>query len=104
MPAEDSLHLEFWGLLRGYKFKSSQRAWGGGYCSPCCWSLLLHLLLLLLLDGWMAGLLDGWMAGLLDGWMAGLVDGWMAGLVDCWIAGDWLLVVGLLGCWLKISQ
>jgi hypothetical protein len=44
LSAEDSLHLEFWGLLREYKNVIALRGYRG-FCSPCCdWSLLLFFL------------------------------------------------------------
>lgn len=45
----------------GAFFDNFQRLRGSDLCMR--WQLLLLLLVMLLFDGWMAGLLDGWMAG-----------------------------------------
>jgi hypothetical protein len=66
LPAEDSLCSEFWGLFKKVQ-KGQIPERGSSYCSPwCCWLMVLHLLLLLLLGCWITGLL---IAGfLVAGW------------------------------------
>jgi hypothetical protein len=38
LPAEDSLHLEFWELFRGYVNARAPRE-GADWMAGCCWSL-----------------------------------------------------------------
>lgn len=51
-----------------------------GFPICCCWSLLLHLLLL---DCWIAVLLDCCVAGSLGRWVTELLDHWVTALIGC---------------------